>query len=635
MKFKINLTTKLFVSIIGTVFILNGITMAIIGIKTSSHSKTIGREISMSKSKEISLEVENYLNQAIETGITMSNTFVALRKEEPSRKDVGNIMVDVLKSNTNFKAVWTMWEHDRFDAKDQLFKTDPLYDKTSGRLNLTFYKKGTQVVSEMGTDEQYSEDYYIVPKNSREITLIDPYDYSYTGDTKDEVYETTISVPIFDNGDFVGVIGIDIELDNLMKVTGKANLYETGFASIISHELQVSAHPNEKFVKKNITEIIKDNSILERIKAGNEFENIDRSLGKGVFRFFYPIHLKGFSKTWTVMVEIPLKEVYAQTTRIIGLLIGFSILFLIVLSVIVFYISRNLSSPIIKGSELAKQIAAGKIASNIAITDRNDEIGDLQRALKIMSMRLSDVVTGIKEGADSITTASLHLSTTAEEFSQGATEQASTVEEVSSTMEEVASMIQANANNARETETISVTAQQSIREVMEGAVEAMEANKVISNKIGIINDIAFQTNILALNAAVEAARAGSHGLGFAVVADEVRRLADNTKIAAEEIIKLSKNSLTLSEESSRKMVRLLPEIEKTTNLVIEIAESSFQQSQGIMQINDAVLQMNNVAQNNASASEQLATNAQQLSTQAESLNSMVSFFEIVEGDHRG
>jgi methyl-accepting chemotaxis protein len=630
MKIKMNLTTKLFVSIIGVVFILNTVMIVVSAIGTSMQSKSIGRELVISKSNEISLEVENYLNQAIETGKTMSNTFLAMKENNSSREEVEQVIKKILQANNGYEAVWIMWEPNAFDGNDINHLNDKAYEQSNGAFNLSYYKNGAEIVIEPGTTSQYSEDYYKIPKSNHEISVIDPYDYSYTGNDKDMVYETTISVPIMENGIFYGVIGIDITLDKLMKIIEASHLYKTGFASIISNELQVSAHPDSKYLKKNVSEFIKDSETIDKIKLGKAFEIQERSIinGKKVIRYFTPIHFNGFSKSWTTMTEVPLKEVFEKVYDIIRLMILNGLGSLILLGIIVFFISRNISSPIIRGSKLAKRIAAGDLTSRIEVEKREDEIGELSRALETMSLKLVEVVAGIKDGANAITSASIQMSTTAEEFSQGASEHASTIEEVSSTMEEVASMIEINAKNAQETEHISVSAQQSIRDVMQGAVEAMEASKVISNKIGIINEIAFQTNILALNAAVEAARAGEHGLGFAVIADEVRRLADNSKVAAAEIVKLSSNSLKLSEISSRKMIQLLPEIEKTTNLVLEISQSSLQQSQGIMQVNTSVYEMNNVAQINASASELMAGSAEELASQAEVLNELVSFFKI-------
>jgi methyl-accepting chemotaxis protein len=249
-------------------------------------------------------------------------------------------------------------------------------------------------------------------------------------------------------------------------------------------------------------------------------------------------------------------------------------------------------------------------------------------ALNSMVVKLREIVGDIITGANSIATASQQISSTSQQLSQGANEQASSVEEVSSTMEQIAGNINQNTDNARQTETISTSALQGIKDVSDRSAKAVEATRIISEKIMIINDIAFQTNILALNAAVEAARAGEHGRGFAVVAAEVRKLAERSKIAADEIVSIAHNSVEFVEGAGIKLNEILPEVNKTTKLVQEIAAASLEQSNGTDQVNSAIQQLNDVTQQNAAASEELATGAEELASQAEQLKDLILYFKV-------
>jgi len=293
-------------------------------------------------------------------------------------------------------------------------------------------------------------------------------------------------------------------------------------------------------------------------------------------------------------------------------------------------INKSIKVGIVKAVAIASIIADGDLSMNLeqSYINRKDEIGELSRALQKMIDKLKEIAESIVAGSDNIASASEQTSSTAQQLSQGANEQASSVEEVSSTMEEMTSNIQQNSDNAQQTEKIATFSAEGIKNVSIAASDSLVSVKNISDKIGIINDIAFQTNILALNAAVEAARAGEHGRGFAVVAAEVRKLAERSKLAANEIVELAKSSVQKTEDAGRLMMTILPEIEKTAKLVQEIAAASLEQNNGGIQINNAIQQLNTITQQNASASEEMASNAEELTSQAEQLRDIVSYFKI-------
>ena len=273
----------------------------------------------------------------------------------------------------------------------------------------------------------------------------------------------------------------------------------------------------------------------------------------------------------------------------------------------------------------AKQVAQGNLMVELKKRSEND---DLMESLGNMVDKLKEIVREVQAAADGVATGGQELSATAQTLSQGATEQAASAEEISSSMEEMSSSIKQNADNASQTEKISNKSATDAREGGKAVQETVAAMKEIATKISIIEEIARQTNLLALNAAIEAARAGEHGKGFAVVASEVRKLAERSQTAAGEISELSGRSVQVAEAAGQMLTAILPDIQRTAELVQEISASSKEQDAGADQINRAIQQLDQVIQQNASAAEEMASTTEELAGQAEQLKSTIAFFSI-------
>ncbi len=278
--------------------------------------------------------------------------------------------------------------------------------------------------------------------------------------------------------------------------------------------------------------------------------------------------------------------------------------------------------------EVAEEIAKGNLTVDVELASDQDQLG---KALSQMVVVLNDVIRQVISASGNVSSGSQAMSSTSQEMSQGATEQAASAEEASSSIEEMTANIRQNADNAMQTEKIAIGAARDAQEGGDAVNETVTAMKQIAGKIVIIEEIARQTNLLALNAAIEAARAGEHGKGFAVVAAEVRKLAERSQVAAAEINKLSVSSVDVAEKAGSMLTGMLPNIQRTAELVQEIAAASKEQDAGAEQIGAAIQQLDRVIQQNASATEEMASTAEELSGQSEQLQEMVSFFQVKEG----
>lgn len=301
------------------------------------------------------------------------------------------------------------------------------------------------------------------------------------------------------------------------------------------------------------------------------------------------------------------------------------IISLIIILIVTSRVMRQIGGEPDEVANISEKVANGDLTIDYKISGNATGI---YKSMINMANNLKDIVINIQNAASQISVASEQLNNGSQSISSAANQQASSVEEVSSTIEEMTSSIQQNTDNAMETEKISKSASEGILKVNEQSLQAVEMNKQIAEKISIINEIAFQTNILALNAAVEAARAGEHGKGFAVVAAEVRKLAERSGVAAKEIVDFAQKSLEATENTNKALAEMLPQVQRTTQLVQEIAAASTEQSNGAGQVNNSVQELNNITQQNASASEEMASNAEELAAQGQQLNEIIEFFKV-------
>jgi methyl-accepting chemotaxis protein len=429
------------------------------------------------------------------------------------------------------------------------------------------------------------------------------------------------------------LLGVNQKRTLLRQLEDKGN-NTTRFLAAISAEPILSY--NFTYLEGYVKEISRDREVVSAVVQDKEGKPLTR-LGEGGERtsdqveFSAPV-MQGEERIGTARILFTKKYIDESTMRSQGMLMALCFGAVAVISALVYLLFRRIIvGPLASLKTSMDRLAAGDLDLIIA-SGSNDEVGLLGSSVNAMVGKLRDVVTDVKGASNSVASGSQQLSSGASHLSEGATEQAASAEEASSTVEEMNATIRQNADNAMQTEKIAMKSAADARESGGAVTDAVRAMKQIADKIGIIEEIARQTNLLALNAAIEAARAGEAGKGFAVVAAEVRKLAERSQAAAGEIGRLSASSVEIAERAGAMLAKLVPDIQKTAELVQEISAASKEQAGGADQINGALQQLNRVVQQNAGAAEEMSTMSEELSAQAAQLQSAIGFFRLNAGD---
>ncbi len=609
--------------------LLSLITYATINLRKTSIDAA--QEEAMAYANDFSSKMIADISETLDASRILAQTLSATVDPELnlnlSREDVFSICKKLIKSNEKFLAVYTAWEPNTFDGQDHMH-TEAHGHNNDGRLNPYFAKSTSGEISLRPTLKHDSDTpkaaWYWEPKK----TMKEYFDEPGLFPVEDKmVLMSALCTPIFNGSDFYGIAAIDIAISSLQDMAESMKIYN-GDAELIvlSNKGIISAYSkNDSLLGEKFTKGFPIFSVDEEINI-NKGEVITEDY-QDLLIIKVPVYIGNVPNPWQVRIHIPMDIITANARHNMWVLISISALFLILGLIILIVVVNRIVAPISRIVGIAEDIADGNLAVTISI-DSKDEIGRMSISLNNMITQLRTTVSSITERSESLVSASKQLNATSNTMSASAFQQAASVEEISSSMEEMASSIDNNTDNAYRTEKISTSATTDMNKSHQASSKTVISMNEVASKIQIINDIAFQTNILALNAAVEAARAGEAGRGFSVVASEVRKLAERSKVSADEINQITTNGVSLAEEAGTRLKNLLPEMEKTADLIREISAASEEQKAGSGQINSAIMQLNDVSQQNATAAEELNASAIDLERQADELRKNIAFFRL-------
>ncbi|WP_066627679.1 methyl-accepting chemotaxis protein [Labilibacter marinus] len=523
--------------------------------------------------------------------------------------------------------VWTL-------NKKQLYNSTDIVDNIKSRsvetatifqkINDGYLRISTNVIKKDGTRAVGT----FIPNSSEVIKTIEQGETYYGRAFVVDSWYLTAYKPLIVNNAISGILYVGVKQMNypLMKdVFAQKKYFENGYPFLVEEDGIILLHPSIE--GQNVSDKTFYKQLQHEGSEVNVGEYVWPENNEGKEKIQYFTYFEPYKSYISVSVykDDMFGNLYALLTTIIGVIILGGILIFVVLSQFLNPIIDQMKTM----AKKAELIAAGDLTVQVS-TKRTDELGQLSNALNRMINKLRDVVNEIVSGAHQLNSSGTQFNSTSQDLSQGAAEQASSVEEVSSTMEEISSNIDTNTANSTATEKISQEVVEEIKTVDIKAQKAQEFNKMIVKKIAAINDISFQTNILALNAAIEASKAGEHGRGFSVVADQVRKLAESSKLLADDIVNLVSDSVEMTNSAGENIRNLIPSIEKTSELVHNITSAGIELSSGVQQVNSALQQINVSTTQNAAGSEQLAAGAKELSSQSTHLMKLMSYFKVDE-----
>jgi methyl-accepting chemotaxis protein len=480
-----------------------------------------------------------------------------------------------------------------------------------------------------------ANDWYDVPKATRKVFFTEPYSYPVNGK---DIMMASLVAPILVSGEFRGTASADFQLTHLGEILARIKVQGGGRLSLISNGGLYASHPDAAKNGKKADDL--PPAALAAVRAGQTYEYVDAA---GIEHLIQPLRLHPDLAPWAVELSFPHSVATASARQLMGYSLFASLICALLAAVVMVAVQRRLTRPLRVLGATMTDLASGNADLNARLDARGrDELALIAAGFNGFVTKIQDVLVQVRASAGSVAAASVEISQGNMDLSRRTEQQAGSLEETAASMEELTSTVKQNADNARQANQLALSASETARRggaVVAEVVETMAAIDTASRKvvdiIGVIDSIAFQTNILALNAAVEAARAGEQGRGFAVVAAEVRGLAQRSAAAAKEIKGLIGDASgkvgagsALVQDAGRTMADVVASVRRVSDIVAEITAASAEQSLGIGQVNQAISQMDGTTQQNAALVEEAAAAAEGLHRQADLLVSLVGQFRL-------
>ncbi|MCA1248107.1 methyl-accepting chemotaxis protein [Massilia sp. MS-15] len=642
--FSFSLTAKVCATATALVVLSLAITSTFIGIESSTSSQEAAMAQARTAAREASAALRGRLGAGMAQVQAMATVMGAARgSEQPLvREQVNGLVKASLLASRDFVGMTVTFEPDALDGKDAEYAgKSPEYDAT-GRF-MPYWIRGAngdvRVEPIAFVTTPGGNDWYDVPKATGKQHFTEPYAYPING--KEELI-ASLAVPIVVDGKPVGVTSADFMLVGLGKILAGMERIEGGTLALVSNGGLYASHVDPARNGKKADDL--PAAALEAVRQGKPYEYSDQ---RGMIHLLQPLQLHPDMAPWSIALAFPETVATASARALVGYALMVSVVCAIVAGFVMVSVLRRLTRPLRVLAHAMTDLSNGNadLGARLAVRG-NDELAEIAGGFNGFVAKIQDVLVRVRSSSDAVAMASSEIRQGNADLSVRTEQQASALEETAASMEELNGTVKQNADNARQANQLAESATsiatrggEVVAKVVDTMASISDSSKKVVDIIGVIDGIAFQTNILALNAAVEAARAGEQGRGFAVVATEVRNLAQRSAAAAKEIKGLIGDSVdkvsmgaTLVEEAGKTMGEVVSSVRRVSDIVAEISAASAEQSTGIGQVNQAIVQMDGVTQQNAALVEEAAAAAESLQQQAATLVALVGAFRIDHGD---
>ncbi|TBO31178.1 methyl-accepting chemotaxis protein [Aquabacterium lacunae] len=632
------LTTKLSVAATALCVLCVTVTSAVLGWQTYGAAHAQAEQQVMLAAREAATQVSAELGRSHSAVRALGDAFQGMKASghPPSREQLDAMARQVLEARPEFIGVYSIWEPNALDGRDAEFVNhSPAHDAT-GRY-IAYWNRGAGKIGVeplLDYEKAGANDWYDIPRKTRGNALIEPYLYPVAGK---EVLMTTMAAPVLVNGQFLGMAGADLPLQDLANRVSALKPLPDSQVSLLSAGGVYVAAPQASLLAKKAEDL--PAKALAHIQAGKPFHYTD---AHGWVHRIEPVMVLPGTAPWAVRVSYPQQTAMAAADALLAAAALAALLACTLAAVAMVALVRHFLQPLRQLSQTMGRLANGQATLQVRLSENGqDELASIGRGFNRFMDKIGQVIGQVRHNAEGVAQSSSEIASGNADLSMRTERQASGLQQTASTMEELSQTVKVNADSAREANELASLATEAAQhggQVMGDVVSTMreihDTSRRIADIIGTIDGIAFQTNILALNAAVEAARAGEQGRGFAVVASEVRSLAGRSAEAARSIKTLIGSSVerveagsALVDQAGQTMGDVVQRIERVTRIVSEITTASREQAEGVNGVTRTVSDMDRNTQQNAALVEQMAAASVNLKEQASALMGAISAFQ--------